>query len=459
MSTLKQFLIAIAVAGVLAGLLFATGVVSVSGRSSGDEEDDGASADGEGAGKGARRGKGKRKKKGKREGTAEDLDSLGYLGAIAVEKRDLGKVGVTKHLQERVEVGYGIYNHAGWGPKYTRLGGKRTRQARLIDMKGTIVHEWSNEFPEDGKAAWDIAKLSDEGELYAVVATEGMVKLDWDSNLIWGLRGRFHHDVLMDAKGKLWAGVERDLDIDHEGEKVAILDNGIAVVSADGVLEREIWFSEILKDNPVLVRSLARRAGRNKPKGKPIDLLHLNTVDFMPSDFPGRWKKGDIITSFREISLIGVFDRETGAPRWTFGEGELQRQHDPSPLPNGNILIFDNGTSRRHWSRVIELDPKGDGSIVWTYRGTSSDPFWSIRRGLAQRLANGNTVITSSERGRVFEVDAEGEILWEFWSPYLLADGKYRVPIRYIRLEGAPLEYAKKKLGDGADAGGRSAGN
>jgi len=37
-------------------------------------------------------------------------------------------------------------------------------------------------------------------------------------------------------------------------------------------------------------------------------------------------------------------------------------------------------------------------------------------RGACQRLANGNTLITLSDKGRVLEVTQEGEIVWEFWN-------------------------------------------
>jgi hypothetical protein len=38
--------------------------------------------------------------------------------------------------------------------------------------------------------------------------------------------------------------------------------------------------------------------------------------------------------------------------------------------------------------------------------------------GSAQRLPNGNTLITESAFGRVFEVTKEGEIVWDYVNPY-----------------------------------------
>ena len=48
-----------------------------------------------------------------------------------------------------------------------------------------------------------------------------------------------------------------------------------------------------------------------------------------------------------------------------------QGQHAPTPLENGNILIFDNGVHRLDdplpFSRVIEVNP-ATNEIVWTYQ-------------------------------------------------------------------------------------------
>jgi hypothetical protein len=38
-------------------------------------------------------------------------------------------------------------------------------------------------------------------------------------------------------------------------------------------------------------------------------------------------------------------------------------------------------------------------------------------RSAQERLANGNTLITESEGGRLFEVTPEGEIVWEYLNP------------------------------------------
>jgi hypothetical protein len=106
---------------------------------------------------------------------------------------------------------------------------------------------------------------------------------------------------------------------------------------------------------------------------------------------------------------------------WKLGSPPLAQQHDPRPLPNGNLLIFDNGPHRRDhpapYSRVIEVDPR-TRAIVWEYRDQSLFDFFSPYISGAQRLANGNTLICEGCDGRIFEVTAGGDVVWEYVSPH-----------------------------------------
>jgi outer membrane protein assembly factor BamB len=81
-------------------------------------------------------------------------------------------------------------------------------------------------------------------------------------------------------------------------------------------------------------------------------------------------------------------------------------------LPNGRLLIFDNGRYRG-WSRVVEIDPI-TMKIEWEYK---ADGFFTLSQGYAQRLGNGNTLITEAEKGHVFEIDKDGKKVWEFYHP------------------------------------------
>ena len=130
---------------------------------------------------------------------------------------------------------------------------------------------------------------------------------------------------------------------------------------------------------------------------------------------------GHIVMSFRNISTVVMIERASGNVVWALSSPPLAQQHDPRPLPNGNLLIFDNGTHRRDhpatFSSVIEVDPR-TSAIVWEYTDPSLFEFFSPYISGAQRLANGNTLICEGCHGRIFEVTPEREVVWEFVSPY-----------------------------------------
>jgi len=98
---------------------------------------------------------------------------------------------------------------------------------------------------------------------------------------------------------------------------------------------------------------------------------------------------------------------------------------------------------------VIEVDPN-TGIIGWEYKENPVYDFCSFICSGAQRLPNGNTLICECTKGRLFEVTREGDIVWEFVSPFT-----YEHPIfgtnnmvfrctRYAiddpRFDGAPLD-------------------
>lgn len=116
-----------------------------------------------------------------------------------------------------------------------------------------------------------------------------------------------------------------------------------------------------------------------------------------------------------------IVDRATGEIIWRLGRETLASQHYPHELSNGNILIFDNGTYRRNvalnYSRIIEVD-RLTKNIVWEYTDTPPHNFFSPYISGAQRLPNGNTLITEGNYGRLFEVTAGKQIVWEYVNPY-----------------------------------------
>jgi outer membrane protein assembly factor BamB len=172
-------------------------------------------------------------------------------------------------------------------------------------------------------------------------------------------------------------------------------------------------------------------------EGPVLDFLHTNHVEVFDGRLAERspiYRKGNILLSCRNINAVFILDGETREIVWLWGPSNLTFQHHPSLLDNGNILIFDNGIEE---SRVIEVDPLS-GQIVWSFQ---EEGFFSVSRGSAQRLPNGNTLITESDPGYVFEVTPEGEKVWIFANPDVSEDGKRSAIWRMTRIDPKELEF------------------
>lgn len=173
-----------------------------------------------------------------------------------------------------------------------------------------------------------------------------------------------------------------------------------------------------------------------------------------------RFDPENIITDDRG-TMVYIISKKTGEIVWKVGPyydrepalkemgcviGPHHAHVIPKGLPGaGNILVFDNGgaagygepnpgapdgtwNALRDHSRVLEFDPL-TLEIVWEFSAmTQGFPdgeearFYSRYESAAQRLPNGNTLITESRRGRLIEVTPDCEIVWEYISPYNLMD-------------------------------------
>ena len=150
-----------------------------------------------------------------------------------------------------------------------------------------------------------------------------------------------------------------------------------------------------------------------------VDLIHANSVERMQlEELFGThvlYDKQHVIICSRHQNTVAIIDLESGDALWAWGQGELDGPHDAQLLENGRILVFDNGMARG-WSRVLEVDPR-TSQIAWEYPGEGDPPFYTSSRGAVQRLPNGNTLITNSNNGEVFEITQGGLYAWHFFNP------------------------------------------
>ena len=118
-----------------------------------------------------------------------------------------------------------------------------------------------------------------------------------------------------------------------------------------------------------------------------------------------RLQNGDTLISLRNFNLVAEVNREGKVVR-AIGEGVMVQQHDPEAEPNGNILFANPGNS----PQAVEIDPTG--KVVWKYTIPQDTAFSSQSTRDADRLQNGNTLITAANR--LIEVTPQGDIVWQF---------------------------------------------
>ena len=90
--------------------------------------------------------------------------------------------------------------------------------------------------------------------------------------------------------------------------------------------------------------------------------------------------------------------------------------------------------------------------MVWQYLGTEREPFYSATCGSAQRLPNGNTLITESDNGRAFEITPENKIVWEFYNPHRAGDSAEYIATLFELLR-LPPDFPTDWLGSQLNAG------
>jgi Arylsulfotransferase (ASST) len=198
-----------------------------------------------------------------------------------------------------------------------------------------------------------------------------------------------------------------------------------------------------------------------KAPGQPDlnpDWLHTNAVDYLP-------EQDLIVISSPHLSELFVIDHSTtteeaawssggrfgrgGDVLWRWGnprnygcgadtDRRLFGQHNPEWIAGSKpdelrLLVFNNGGDRSDGDYssadelVLPFDPAkgfprekgqafGPTEPAWSY--SEKGAFYSGFISGVQRLPGGHTLICSGAQGRVFEVTPQGQVVWDFESPF-----------------------------------------
>jgi hypothetical protein len=240
----------------------------------------------------------------------------------------------------------------------------------------------------------------------------------------------FRDDTVYDG-ALFFTGTQHHVDLSAEGGSADAVVTGHQLVREDASGAQHVVFNAWDYFDPSESRD---------PPGSAEDYDHPNSID-VDSD-------GNYIVSWRTLDAITKIDAASGEVLWqlggvksdfTFANDPLNgfgAQHSARVLPNGNLLIFDNGT--RHTSaesRAVEyhLDLQAKtATLVWQYHHTPD--IYTQFTGSVERLTNGNTVVGFPWMPTFVadEVTPSGDVVWEATlHPPLESTG---APYRFIKI-------------------------
>jgi len=291
-------------------------------------------------------------------------------------------------------------------------------RAMLLRPDGSLAQSW-----QTGRGMTNWSYLLPNGNLFrnercenrqgvALTVSGRLSEYAPDGTLLWRHDDPFqHHDARRLADGAVYAAftdIPADVKAGIRGGLAGTQTPGgpfgevIRQVDDAGQVQWEWHFTDHLMDRFALY-----------PNSNKWSYGHTNTVCPLID--------GTYLISSKNLNLIFILDPQNGVT-WDYQNDEMSGQHDAQMLDNGNILVFANGVyqSDLHHSQVLEID-RTTKEIVWRY--TAQDDFTSFfspHMGGAQRLPSGNTLICEGNKGCLFEVTPEHEVVREYVSPFFV---------------------------------------
>jgi hypothetical protein len=371
------------------------------------------------------------------------------IAAVALAPAYEAHVGPTGILLYDREASYGGYT------LFSPMIGDQS--VYLIDIEGNLVHKWNTEY-----GAGSYAMLLENGNLLRggtlgnspapFGGAAGIVQeIDWDGNVVWEHRIHNPNEVqhhcftrLPDGNTMILAWERKSIDeFIAKGRDPKTIPTSIP--GFGGNFQNSFWVDfvrEVDKDRNVVwewhvwdhvgtgphefdinFKLPAAMGGTDAS----YDWTHFNSVEYIP-------ETDQVLLNSRNFSEFYIIDHKTGAMlyRWgnpsAYGQGKAPSwmdngdqkvfgPHNATPLGNGRVQVFDNGSERAAGNRsaVLEINIR-NGQIAWEY-SASANSFYTARQGGAQRLPNDNVFVTSSNSGHLFEVTRDKRVVWDFVNP------------------------------------------
>ena len=390
-----------------------------------------------------------------------------------------------------------LQNKEGATHGYTLLAPQNSKSTYLIDMQGKVVNEWKSEYPcfyaellPNGNMLRH-SRIPEAGPNFGGAA--GLLEeFDWSGKKVWEYKCYTpdkevsHHTFEVMPNGNVlllvWEyrsyddAIAKGLDPNKKGrtlfkDGVKMGDKMVQGIWPDVVREVEhgtgktvwewrVWDHVGTGPDQLDINAFCDLGNIMRVLAGP-DWTHFNGVAYNP-------RTDQICVTSRNLAEVYVIDKKTGkiTYRWgnpaNYGAGkapagysddgdqQLFGPHAPDWTADDTITILDNGNNRPsgNYTRGVEIDPKTD-KVVWFWGpgavGAPGGNFYSAYQCGAQKQANGNWMITTTNNGHVVEVTPDKNIVWEYLNP-ISQDTVYKTSNNHGKGGGSihkALRYAK----------------
>jgi arylsulfate sulfotransferase len=269
--------------------------------------------------------------------------------------------------------------------------------------------------------------------------TIGFMEVTMMGNTVrkYDVPNRLHHDVRKMPNGNFLA-VSNSNRYEGDGDDGKTEEGVVVEIDANsGEVVREWDFNQILDTDR-----------HRPPGGNPDDLLHINAAYYDETD-------DSIVISSKHQSTVAKVDYQSGKIIWLlahpYGWGEQWQQyvlqpvnadgsevdltatdfysyfqHAPMRLPNGNILLYDNGNYRNfyngpvapNYSRAVEYKiNKSDMTVQQVWEFTYDKQLFTAATGDVDLLENGHRLVGFMWGGnrtpKIVELNNNDEIVFD----------------------------------------------
>jgi hypothetical protein len=292
-----------------------------------------------------------------------------------------------------------------------------------VDMQGNVLWSRYTNLSIGGNGLG--LSISEDGKVLALPDMRPTVFDPETDKILWrDFQNTGHHSIAETPWGTILTLVQEEEDPKYPpwGTCVVLSDNIVEI----NVLGQRVWEWKLAEHLDLIVH---HRDDLCVMKSGFGDWSHCNVVKVVENyRYNNRTFSAVLLLLARNLQTFFLIDYPSGNILWscgqhgTFGRREppaaplFDESHEVDMIGNNHFLLFDNGV---HYlpprSRALELAVNPERRTATTY-WQWTDPvdvmhdWWG---GDANRLPNGNTLLTNVSRGRLIEITPAGEKVWQ----------------------------------------------